>query len=313
MIAYLVRLVSLSLACFFLVNLAAGVAVGLVAPRAMVKAHGMRAASAARFLFALRLTPMLTALFAVVAMCIPSYLWLEPASASEDFGIVCAISAALGLVVIARAFWRGAQAVMRSRRFASSSQEISIIDAPGAIMATTGLLRPRILVSRAAADALTADQFDAAVQHEHAHFTSRDNLKRLLLIAAPEILPLVRTGARVVRNVDREWAKFSEWTADDRAVAGDVDRAISLAEALVTLARNRTAQELPPLATSLLADPAGLSARVERLLSGAALADPPRDGLKIAGVVAATLFACVMLANPATLAAVHELLERFFQ
>lgn len=310
MIAYFTRLVCLSFACFFLVNLAASVVVRLIAARAVAKAGTLGADSAARLLLGLRLAPGLAAAFAVVALCIPSYLWLEPSGVTEDFGIACSVAAALGLAVSARSVWRAARALVRSRNLtAPGKDEICIVDAPGSFMATTGLLRPRILVSRAAAEALSPDQFDAAVRHERAHWTSRDNLKRLLQLAAPDPLPYVRGAAN---RLDREWAKYAEFAADDRATSGDAERCVSLAEALVTLARAGSAPELP-LATSLIADSRDLAARVDRLLSGVAPREPARRPWKTAGMIGAAVLCCAMLANPASLARVHELLERFFQ
>lgn len=310
MTAYFMRLVCLSLACFFLVNFFASVLLALLTRRAVAKARTLRADSAARFLLIFRLTPTLAGAFAVVALCIPSYLWLEPAGAAEDFGVACSVAAGLGLAVIARSVWRGARAVIRSRSFTGEGMdEVSIVDAPGSFMATTGLFRPHILVSRAAADCLTPDQFDAAVRHERAHWISRDNLKRLFQLAAPEPVPLVRGAAR---RLDREWARFAEFAADDRAAAGDMDRCVSLAEALVQLARAGTAPEIP-LATSLIADSRDLAARVERLLSGIPMVPAARRPWKTAGVIAGSVVGCAVVANPASLALVHELLERFFQ
>jgi Zn-dependent protease with chaperone function len=310
MTAYLTRLVCLSFACFFLVNFAASVALAMVVSRAVAKARTLRPDSAARFVLMLRLAPGLVAAFAVVAMCIPSYLWLEPAGADEDFGVACSVAAALGLAVILRSVWRARRAFVRSRGFAEgAATEISIVDAPGSFMATTGLFRPRILVSRGAAEALSTEQFDAAVCHERAHWTPRDNLKRLLQLAAPEPIPLVRGAAR---RLDREWARFAEFAADDRAAAGDMERGVSLAEALVQLARAGTPPEIP-LATSLIADSRDLEARVERLLAGIPAQDPARRSWKTAGIIAASVLGCAMVANPVSLARVHELLERFFQ
>jgi hypothetical protein len=310
MIAYYTRLVCLSFACFFLVNLTANIAVRLIAPRAVAKAAKLGADSAARLLLTLRLTPALAAAFAVTALCIPSYLWLEPSGAAEDFGLACSMAAALGLAVSARSVWRAARAVVRSRNFtAAGSNEISIVDAPGSFMATTGLLRPRILVSRAAAEALSPDQFDAAVRHERAHWSSRDNLKRLFQLAAPDPLPFVRGAAPML---DREWARFAEFAADDRATEGDADRCVSLAEALVLMARAGSPPELP-LATSLIADSRDLAARVDRLLSGVPAQEPAHHPWKTAGMIGAAVLCCAMVANPVSLARVHELLERFFQ
>ena len=310
MIAYFVRLVCLSFACFFLVNLSASFVISLLARRAVAKARGLRAASAARWILTVRLTPALVAIFAVVALCIPSYLWLEPDAADEDFGVACSVAAVLGFAVVSRSVWRATRAVIRSRRFTSAAlTEISIVDAPGSFMATTGLFRPRILVSRAAAESLSPDQFDAAIRHERAHWTSRDNLKRLFQLAAPEPVPFVRGAAPML---DREWARVSEFAADDRAAGGDVDRCVSLAEALVQLARAGTPPEIP-LATSLIADSQDLAARVDRLLAGVAAPEPGPRPWRTAAVVVVSVMGCAAVANPVSLAMVHQLLERFFQ
>jgi hypothetical protein len=309
-IAYFTRLVCLSFACFFLVNLAASLAVRLIAPRAVAKAQTLGADSAAHMVLGLRLLPMFVAAFAVVALCIPSYLWLEPAGAAEDFGLACSVAAALGVAVASRSLWRATRAVMRSRDLTGAgTNEVSIVDAPGSFMATTGLFHPRVLVSRAAADALSPEQFDAALRHERAHWSSRDNLKRLLQLAAPDPLPMVRGAAPLL---DREWARFAEFAADDRATEGDLDRCVSLAEALVLLARAGAPPELP-LATSLIADSRDLAARVDRLLNGVPARRVSHGRWRVAGIVTASLAGCAVVANPVSLALVHNLLERFFQ
>jgi hypothetical protein len=310
MIAYFARLIALSLACLFLVNLAASVVVAFLVPRVIARARGLRADSAAQFVLALRLSPAFAAIFAVAVLCVPSYLWLEPVSAAEDFGVACSIAAALGFAVVSRSLWRAARAIVRSRRLTRTAvNEISIVDAPGSFMATTGLFRPRILVSRAAADSLSQAQFDAAIRHERAHGTSRDNLKRLFQLAAPEPFPFWRGTAH---TLDREWARFAEFAADDRASAGDIDVCVSLAEALVQLARAGNAPELP-LATSLMADSRDLAARVDRLLAGVHPHAATRSHWKTAGVISASILCCAAIANPASLLRVHNLLEVFFR
>jgi hypothetical protein len=95
----------------------------------------------------------------------------------------------------------------------------------------------------------------------------------------------------------------------DAAVDGDARRSLSLATALVRVARLGAVAPTPPLATGLLADSQALSARVDRLLHPRAAKPRTPYPATTAVLVFGTLLAAVML-NPATLPAVHQLLER---
>ncbi|MCX6628995.1 MAG: hypothetical protein NTW28_15365, partial [Candidatus Solibacter sp.] len=86
MAPYLLRLLFLCLAVFFVLNSALGVVVSLSGPAAVRAARRMRPHLAGRFLLALRLLPAALALFFVVGLCVPSYLWLEPEINSEEVG-----------------------------------------------------------------------------------------------------------------------------------------------------------------------------------------------------------------------------------
>jgi beta-lactamase regulating signal transducer with metallopeptidase domain len=166
------------------------------------------------------------------------------------------------------------------------------------------------VISRGVVAALSTEQLSAVVRHERAHGASRDNLKRLLLLLAPGILPF----ASGFRNLERAWAKISEWAADDRAAAGKTRRSLSLAAALVRVARLGSAA--PALATSLMADGADLSERVDRLLRP--VRRTARRGHRepiltaSAGLLLTGALIAVM-AHPVTLHSAHECLEFLIQ
>jgi hypothetical protein len=115
----------------------------------------------------------------------------------------------------------------------------------------------------------------------------------------------------------------AEWAADDQATEGNRRRALSLASALVRVARLNAPQPSSPmalllaspnaplLATSLLADAAGLGARVDRLLR----ATPHRQEVRSSPILKATAGLTLaagmagLMMQPAMLHSVHELLE----
>src|SRR5271170_5519703 len=98
---YMARLFCLSLACFFLVHLAVGLVVSLSAPVVLALAKRMRPNIAARFLLAARFFPAMAAGLAVAAVCVPSYLWLEPDASTEEVGLACLAAAFFGLAICA--------------------------------------------------------------------------------------------------------------------------------------------------------------------------------------------------------------------
>jgi beta-lactamase regulating signal transducer with metallopeptidase domain len=155
---------------------------------------------------------------------------------------------------------------------------------------------------------LSAEELDAALSHEMAHRTSRDNAKRFLLLLAPDIFPFVR----LFQSLDRSWSRFAEWAADDQATSGDPRRALSLAAALVRVARMGSSPTLPYLSTSLLACDRDLSARVDRLLHAMpiphAASKPAHHRLRTAGFLLAGCLVGLLLV-PSALSSVHELLE----
>jgi Zn-dependent protease with chaperone function len=304
-LSYAARLACLSLASFFFVNAVAGAAFTAGSKRLIEFSARLGASSAARFLFIIRVLPALLAIFAVIALCIPSYLWLEPTADAESIGSLCVAAALAAVGISMRSVVRGSRALVELRRFLNACRgngrevEISghralLIDAKGTALAA-GVFRANIVVSPDVLAVLTDEQIEVAIQHERAHSKSRDNLKRLAMLLAPDVFPL--------RKIESAWHKFSEWAADDEAVARDRGRALALAEALIGVARIGAVTPVI-LSTSLLGE--DFSARVHRLLEPPAPSAAPR--WKTAAV--ASVLAAAVLLRPATLDLVHRALEK---
>jgi len=180
------------------------------------------------------------------------------------------------------------------------------------LIALAGLFRQRVLVSSEILETLPADELELAISHERAHAASADNWKRLLLALAPDAAPFLR----LYGNLERGWVKFTEWAADEAAAQGDPRRSLSLASALVRVARLSAGPELPSAISPLVADRAGLAARVERLLRPSAApprAAKPRSSALLLTALASTALAAFTLSQTATLVSVHEILEQLIR
>jgi beta-lactamase regulating signal transducer with metallopeptidase domain len=318
---YLLRLLCLCFASFFVLNAAVGVLVRLSSKSAIRFAPSRTSSTAARLLLAFRLLPLAIAVLFVAVLCVPSYLWLEPAATAERVGLVCLLLGVLGAAIcflsMARAVGSLVASVRHNRlcrlggqktRLLGNSSPIVLFEDEAPLLALSGLLRPQLLISRGVLRVLSAEELDAALRHEHAHHASRDNAKRLLLLLAPDIFPFVRAH----RTLEHSWSKFAEWAADDQAAGGDSQRALSLAAALVQVARMGSVPRLPVLTTSLLAGDKDLAARVDRLLCAEPMVVPRTSKAQSRFSSAAFLLVvCLvaMLLAPSALSSVHELLE----
>jgi len=322
--SYLFRLLCVSLASFFLLHALLGALLSLLTPLLIRKVEPLRPREAARLLLAARLAPSTIAVFLVAGLCVPSFLRLEPETGAEEIGFLCLSAAALGMATAIVAFCRSARAIVRSRRYVrgieaagSSLQHAGrpgpgwIVDIPHVFISLSGIFHPRVLVSRAVAQGLSREQLAAALRHERAHRDSHDNFKRLLMIAAPDLFPFFRG----FRDLERAWMRFTEWAADDRAVASSTRRSLSLAAALVRVARMGAQPAPQPLVTTLVGGGEHLSARIDRLLLGTVARKPsaeiPMPGAATAFLLAGSLLAAMV--QPATMSAVHRVLESLIQ
>jgi beta-lactamase regulating signal transducer with metallopeptidase domain len=318
---YLLRLLCLCFASFYVVNLVAGLLVRISSSAAIRFAQSRTSRTAARLLLAFRLLPLGLAVLFVAGLCVPSYLWLEPAATAEQVGLLCVVLGLLGagtwLISIARAAHSLLASVRHNRlcrlagqetRMPGESSTLVVVEDEAPFLALSGLFRPQLLVSTSVLRTFSAEELDAALAHEQAHRTSRDNAKRMLILFAPDMFPFVPS----LRLLERNLSKFSEWAADDQASAGDPRRALALAAALVRVARMGSAPRLPVLSTSLLACDRDLSARVDRLLHATPIVRghsiSAHHRLRIGTFLLAGCIAALLLA-PSALSSVHELLE----
>ena len=319
---YTMRLLCLCCASFFMVHMALALAARLSAGTAVRIAEHLKPSSAARFLFGLRMLPVVLALLAVLAFCIPSYLWLEPEASGEKVGFVCVLMAVLGITVWMPALVRVIGALRGTSRYLDHCErQARKIKVPGEsapallltdqapVLAVAGVFRPKLLISRRVMHGLSPEQREAALRHERAHRQSGDNFKRLLIMLAPDAIPFAGTFGKL----DCAWSKFTEWAADDWAAEGDPQRAVSLAAALVRVARMGSRPRPSLLSCSLVGSDKELSQRVDRLLRPQPKPGKPvREILSVvtsAGALIASAVAIVVL-WPNSLSLVHQALER---
>lgn len=315
------RFLFVSVATYFLVHLLLGFLVSTITRSAIQLAERIRPHLAAGFLLALRLVPAVGAAIIVAAICVPSYLSNEPDAPTEGVGYGCIILALLGFAMWAVSLARGLRAAVSSWSFARRCGEVGrplrlpgspapsyIVDGTAPLLALAGIVRPRLAISRGVLSALSTEELTAALEHERAHRSAHDNLKRLCILLVPGVLPLGDSG----RTLERGWMKFAEWAADDRTAAGGEHHSCALAGALVRVAHLAAEAPQLSLASTLLSDTDEIAARVKRLLRPAA-PDVRMTGRATLAVSAALLIAAALVAvvlQPAARYSVHQVLEQ---
>src|SRR5207248_815435 len=171
----------------------------------------------------------------------------EPRDSVEGFAVTLTTFAALAAAVLVAAATRGAhawgRAIRRARVWTQTAEPFAIagvnlptfrIEAPQPLMALVGIVRPRLIVTRGLIETLTPEEVAAGAAHELAHHRAWDNLKRLVMRGAPDVLHWMPAA----RRLEREWAAAAEHNADAAApiVASRAAR-LALASALVKVAR----------------------------------------------------------------------------
>lgn len=312
--SYLLHGATLALAWFFATNVALSAAVaGVVngAPHARL--------STPRLLL-LRLLPSAASLLFVALVFVPSYWKFEPREFSEGFDLTLTLAAAVACALLVSAFVQGAiawrAAIGRARAWTQTAEPLALdgigipafrVEAEQPVMALVGIVRSRLLVTRGLIDALTPEELAASIAHEVGHHRAWDNLKRLAMRGAPDLLGWTPAA----RRLERAWAAAAEHTADAGA-SSSADRAarLALASALVKVARLMP----PPLSfaepISTLVGGGEIASRVRRLIDEAPPRDTaPRRALPARLALAVAAAASLALAYAPLLAAVHRATE----
>jgi hypothetical protein len=247
-------------------------------------------------ILSVRLLPAAASLLLVAVWFLPAHWRFEPRDSSESFGVVASALAVGGAALLVRSGARALR-VARADRVLRAAGLLSPIDVahhagevyelPGlAGVSLAGVLRTRVLVGPAAARELSAPELAVAIDHELAHRSAFDNLKRFAMFCAPDVFGF----STAARRLEEEWSAAAESLADARAVNGDGTRALHLASALVKVAR--LGAGLPALrmspSWSTLHHPPLLEVRVRRLVAGVVpAAEPP--GFRALAIAALTV------------------------
>src|SRR4051794_25658074 len=141
-------------------------------------------------LFALRISPVVTAFIVLALVVVPSLCVLEPPAADELVGLwasiltlACLAWLATRSLTLYRAWQSTANIFRRASLWegAGASLPVYELQEPGANLFVAGVFRPRLLVSRHTTELLDADELQAAIRHELAHASSADNLKQMFI------------------------------------------------------------------------------------------------------------------------------------
>lgn len=298
-------------AAFFLSTAAASLCAWIFTPPLLRLLARFSPSVRATALTVWRLLPAGGAVIVTACVLAPGYYRYEQRDELEGVSALVLLLAAAGAIVFAAAAVRVVRVTSRSaalrREWLASSTPLSVqaagmpafaIETPYPLVAVIGAFRPRLFMSSVVLRNCPPNEIAAIVQHERGHARTRDNLVRLLMEAAPDLL----AGTAVSDATAAEWHRAIEHRADDRAE----DR-LTLASALVRVARLAGSGRHAVLPASALYRGAGVEDRVRRLLAGAADCDCGWRFGAAAAVVITAISALVIVTDFSELS--HRLLE----
>jgi Zn-dependent protease with chaperone function len=282
--------------------------VALVSGRVVSRVDAAPSADRAAALFCLRVMPFVASFAIAFGIVLPLFLWFEPGNSDERVPVSLIVAAVFGCGLVAQVLWRASVGVRATRTLARRWQTegrvvacdtpfpVVAVDQPFPSVAIVGFRRPVLFMSTRVLCECPPDELRAMIAHERAHYDARDNVKRLLLRMCPSI------PGRSSR-LDEAWQRAAEEAAD-AAAATVPEQALSLAQALVRVARlATTAAAIAPV--SAFYEAGDIEARVRRLLKPIqrpAAKHPSSGWFVTAGVLAVGSIAAVA-------PAIHQAME----
>ena len=267
-------------------------------------------ATRARRLFFFRVLPGVAAFTAAFAIALPIFLWFEEPGTNEPVSVTLAAAGAFGAFLLLRGVVRAAAAWLATLRVTRDWQRRGrslagldvrlrafAVDEPFPIVAVAGIVRPRLFVAERVLEECPPAEIAAMVSHECAHVSARDNIKRLIVRACPDVFG-------VPPGLDQAWSAAAEEAADALAAARTASARFDLAQALIRVAR-LAAPHAPELASAFYLG-GSVDTRVRRLVSPVPAAAPSLAPRLLLAAILPVAAAALVLAAPY----LHALMEQ---
>jgi beta-lactamase regulating signal transducer with metallopeptidase domain len=271
--------VAVTMSSFALFTTGGSALVSWLAPALARRFDRYAPAARAALLFRLRMAPAALGMAVAFGIALPVYFAYEPRESEEGFAMTLVVLAVTGAALFVGGAWRAVRAwhstrvvrrewESRGRRLDcfDASLPVFAIDEQFPTVAVVGVTNPALFVAERVLTECSADEVRAMLRHEAAHVTVRDNLKRFLIRACPDLLP---SGGRL----DRAWSIAAEEAADAAAVAERPAAAVELAEALIRVARLATPRA-PELASAFYLG-GSIESRIRRLVDPTSSSEAP--------------------------------------
>jgi len=309
-VSFSLRVITVGLAAFTV----AGLVAAMVVPMLLTRRSAACAAIRSRRLARIRLVPAAVASASGLAV-VGAFLAFESRHPGEHMPVSLQVAALCGAGLLVAAAVRSVRIALATRRLErewfATAEPVALaglglpavtIASDFPVVAIIGIRRPTLVIARSVLAACSPDELGAIIAHEQGHLHRGDNLRRLFLMATPDVLAWMPISKRLYMA----WSEAAEEAADDDAAQAGQDGRTHLASALVKVARvatGRRAHGLVP--ASAFYGGQNLESRVRRLLEPHVGVAAARRGSwpRVAAV------AIVIVAAAVALPGLHALVE----